>query len=396
MDISSVSQLLNKHRKGVLSEEETKALEAWIDAAPENRQAFDSLMNPSVLREQFLEYYHYRTKSIQTVQTAVGTSVVPEVQHMHFLKTVWFRYAAILLLLAGVATWLFIASPSFKRNPDVAAIKPSPLPDIAPGGNKATLTLADGSTILLDNAADGKLAEQGNTKIIKLNTGSLAYEAQSAGGELLYNTITTPKGGQYQITLPDGSKVWLNAASSVRFPTAFTGKDRRVELSGEAYFEIEKDKARPFFVELNDRTKVEVLGTGFNVNSYSDDAFTTITLLEGMVQVFNGKNKVLLNPGEAAQSVAGEKISFIKNADIGKAIAWKNGLFNFEDASLKEVMNQVQRWYDIEVVYEKGIPDIRFGGELSRNTRLSSLIKALEMSKVHFRIEEGRKLVVLP
>jgi ferric-dicitrate binding protein FerR (iron transport regulator) len=212
------------------------------------------------------------------------------------------------------------------------------------------------------------------------------------------------------VVLPDGTKVWLNAASSLRYPTAFSGKKRQIAITGEAYFEVAKDKAKPFFIKINNEAVIEVLGTNFNVNAYEDEASINTTLLEGSIRVEAlgtlrgrpaGRNAVILQPGQQGQIAAGQKtgqrqIKVIKDADIEKVMAWKNGAFNFNNASLEEVMRQLERWYDIQVVYENGIPDIHFGGELSRGVSLADLIKALKDSEIHFRIEEGRRLVVLP
>jgi transmembrane sensor len=279
--------------------------------------------------------------------------------------------------------------------------------DILPGGDKAVLTLGDGRRILLDTAGNGALTQQGNSRVIKLNSGQLAYNSlkdpvtTSVGDEVLYNTITTPRGGQFQVVLPDGSKVWLNAASSLRFPTDFTGDERLVEITGEAYFEVAKFSSSergtmkgsmPFIVQLQDGSQIRVLGTHFNINAYTEEASVNTTLLEGSVLVKKGSTIKKLAPGQQARMNAMD-MDIVNNVDLEQVVAWKNGLFNFHGESLQSAMRQISRWYDVEVVYEKSIPDIRFGGKIQRNLKLQQIINGLEDAEVHFRIE-GKKLIV--
>ncbi|MBS1919474.1 MAG: FecR domain-containing protein [Bacteroidetes bacterium] len=307
--------------------------------------------------------------------------------------------AAILLLLGSASYFLFfnngkkeIAKTDYKTPLKI---------DIPPGGNKAVLTLGDNRTIILDNAHDGTLAQQGNTKVLKLKDGQLAYNASGNSKDVLYNTISTPRGGQYQMTLSDGSKVWLNAASSIRFPVAFTGNERKVEITGEAYFEVSKNPAKPFKVEVNGKQEVEVLGTHFNINSYADEATINTTLLEGKVKVtpLNNLqpvtgNQQFLSPGQQAQLTSNGQISLNKNPDIEQVMAWKNGIFNFENADLNMVLRQLSRWYDVNVIFKGTIPQRIFEGEMQRSLNLSQVLRILEKNNVHFRIE-GKNLVVL-
>jgi ferric-dicitrate binding protein FerR (iron transport regulator) len=252
---------------------------------------------------------------------------------------------------------------------------------------------------VLDSLGNGVIATQ-NGKQVLLKNGELAYAGDAGSGEVVYNNLTTPKGRQFQILLPDGTKVWLNAASSLRYPTAFSGSNREVEVTGEVYFEVAKNAHQPFIIHLNNKTKIQVLGTQFNVNAYSNEAAIRTTLVEGSIKIVSGASAaggpVVLRPGQQAQiNNAGGDMKVMNNVDVDKVTAWKSGLFNFEDSGLEEVMRQVERWYDIEVVYEKNIPDIRFGGKLSNDVSLSGLLRSLQESEVHFRIE-GRKLIVLP
>jgi len=269
--------------------------------------------------------------------------------------------------------------------------------DFLPGKNTAILTLADGSTIVLDSAKNGALTSQGNTKVIKLNNGQLAYSSSGATNEVLYNTMSTPRGGQYKLVLSDGSKVWLNAASSIHYPTSFPGNERKVEITGEAYFEVAHDAKKPFKVSVNNM-EVQVLGTHFNVNAYRDERTINTTLLEGSVKVTKGSSMSILKPGQQAiiqQAGDDKKITVENNIDVEAVIAWKNGYFSFTNADMTAVMRQISRWYDVDIVYEGKIPDRKFGGEISRNLNASQALKILQASKVHFRIE-GKKIIVLP
>jgi transmembrane sensor len=266
--------------------------------------------------------------------------------------------------------------------------------DVLPGGDKAILTLADGSTIVLDDAQNGALTEQGNTKVIKLG-GKLAYDPAGSGSkEVVYNTITTPRGGQYQIELPDGSQVWLNAASSLHFPTAFVGKERSVEISGEAYFEVAKNKSMPFVVRVGD-AEVQVLGTHFNVMAYQEEDAVKTTLLEGSVRFVRANNNSLLQPGQQSQLTKNGQLKVISGVDVDDVVAWKNGIFHFENADIESVMRQLSRWYDVEVVYQNKPTDDPLYADIPRNTRLSDALKALELTGgARFEIQ-GKRIIVM-
>jgi len=330
---------------------------------------------------------------------------------VHLFKKRGWAAAAILILLAA-GSWLLARQPSGKEI--VRAIRTqqrSAGDDVAPGGNKAILTLADGSTIDLNAADNGLVGQQGNSKLIKLGGGQLAYKTAASGklqaaSPTAYNTIATPKGGQYQLILPDGSKVWLNAASSLRYPTAFSGKERVVELKGEAYFEVApltpKDEhgKMPFRVHIAPATgsgpgmDVQVLGTHFNVMAYADEKSINTTLLEGAVKLNEGDHSALIRPGEQGKLNSGNGFK-VAPVDTEEAIAWKNGLFRFNEASIEEVMRQISRWYDVEVVYVNEAPKDLFRGEIYRNVSVSKVLKVLEASGVHFTVE-GKKILVQP
>ena len=315
----------------------------------------------------------------------------------------WRRFAAVaaIMLLIGAGVWFVLISTSKTDLATTATMK-----DISPGSNKAVLTLADNSTIILDSAANGTLAKQGGSIVNKTKDGELKYEVGSRKSEIAYNTLSTPRGGQYQLVLPDGSKVWLNAASSIRYPTAFTGTERKVEITGEAYFEVApvllpakgghalSGQKMPFLVQQGDMT-VQVLGTHFNVNGYDDEAALMTTLLEGAVRVTKGSSVTVLKPGEqAVAGKAGNNISVVTNPDIAEVMAWKNGQFVFNDATIESIMHQVARWYDVEVVYDAKISK-HFIANIPRSVPLSQLLKLLELTdQVHFKIQ-GRKITIL-
>ena len=274
--------------------------------------------------------------------------------------------------------------------------------DIEAGKDKAILTLGDGTRIILDDAQNGLLANQGGNSILKTAEGELIYSFSNESGNhaieektenIIFNTIETPKGGKFQVVLPDGSKVWLNAASSLRFAADFSGSKRHVELKGEAYFEVAHDDSKIF--EVNTRNQVvQVLGTHFNINAYSDEPTVNTTLLEGSVIISDLRTNIsqLLKPGE--QSKLSEKIEVI-NINTGEAVAWKDGYFQFNEADIQTVMRQIERWYDVSIVYEGEIRNYRFGGEIERSLSLLQVLKILEKSKVHFRLE-GREVIVMP
>ena len=309
----------------------------------------------------------------------------------------WIRVAAasvILLLLAGV---FYFSNKEADQGKTVVKETPSPLlkSDILPGGNKAVLTLADGSTIILDSVQNGTLSNQGNIKVIKLDDGQLAYDKSgvSASPQLLYNTISTPKGGQYQLTLSDGSKVWLNAASSLRFPASFSGKERKVELTGEGYFEVAHNTNMPFNVRVNDM-EVQVLGTHFNINAYEDETSVKTTLLEGSVKVSEGNKNVIIRPGQQVWDVKGNNELLVKkDVDIESVIAWKNGYFYFENATIKEIMRQLSRWYNVDVVYDGQPPAGHYRGKPSRHLHLQEIIKVIELSGV--KISVNNKTIIV-
>ena len=377
--------LINKYNKGIATKEEIEFLESFDNA-------FD-LKDDLITDENEQDFQDVKF----SIKSAVDSRLDKLDKKGAFYLRPGFRYAAAAVVLVSVSVALFFVknhNRPEKQNKQIAA-------EIRPGGNKATLTLSNGSRIVLDSAHNGQIAKQSNINITKTAGNQIVYasaanNAGANGQQLAYqlqNTISTPNGGQYQLVLPDGTKVMLNAATSLTYPAEFHGNERVVHLSGEAYFEVAKNKKMPFRVIAGAQT-VEVLGTHFNINAYRDEAAVKTTLLEGSVKVSSGANSALIVPGEqAVTSVNGGDNIFKHTVDVDKETAWKNGLFSFQNDDLKAVMRQVARWYDVNVVYAASLPREKFIGEISRTSNLSDVIKILELNDVHFDVQ-GKTITV--
>ncbi len=373
MDEKEFSELLKKYTAGQCTEREKALIETWYLTLAEDKEA------PS-------------PENINQSLRAVWTSVRPSAVTARIL----YRRlsAAAVVLLVAASSFYFIRL--YQQDPLVAKSADTSLPqkkqDVLPGSNKAILTLSDGTSINLDAADTGKVAEQGGTGITKSGPGQLVYgpAVSGNGNSNLFNTITTPRGGQYQLVLPDGTSVWLNAASSLKFPTVFSGKSREVVLTGEAYFEVSSNKSKPFLV-LARGSVTEVLGTHFNIMAYEDEVFTT-TLFEGSVKVKYRESERMIVPGQEARIAGTIKVS---NADGDNAMAWKNGLMVFHNSSIQTIMRQISRWYDLTITYGGNMPQRLFTGKIPRNAPLSQVLKVLELSNINFQIE-NKELIVTP
>jgi transmembrane sensor len=302
-----------------------------------------------------------------------------------------------LIAAAAVASIVICSVVYFSyRNTKIQTEKKYSSNKIIPGENKAELILADGSKIDLNEAKSGILAKQPGVSIIKMDSGQLAYATapESSSTDVTYNTLVTPKGGQYQINLPDDTKVWLNAASSLKFPTAFNGKERIVELSGEAYFEVASNKEKPFKVKSSIQT-IQVLGTHFNVNSYSDEPVIKTSLLKGSVRVSLFDKTVIIKPGEETVFHTDSHKLSIKKGNAEDAVAWKNGYFQFNNENIESIMRKISRWYNVDIVYQEGFIKQRFGGTISRFDNVSKVLRMLELTgAIHFKIAERRIIVM--
>lgn len=392
MDATRLEYLFDCYLQQNCSKEEEKELMA-LAAQPANEDQIQSLIN-KVIESTGADIKMPDKVAVSILQNILqkDRGLVLSVKNKKINFSRWVRMAAaaaIILFMAGTAYWLFDKKENNKAKLVAVEKKNSP---ILPGGNRALLTMSDGSTIVLDSIQNGILQQSG-AKIKKQN-GLLIYNGVSSvsGANVVYNTLSTPRGGQYQVVLPDGSKVWLNASSSLYFPTAFNGPIREVVLTGEAYFEVAKNKEKPFRVKVGDM-QVNVLGTHFNINAYKDESSIKTSLLEGSVKLVNGLHTDLLKPGQQAVLNKKEDKVEIRNADMNEVVAWKNGLFQFHGADITTIMKQIGRWYDVEIAYMGTVPARRFEGKISRDAQLSDVLKILELSNVKFTVE-GKRIVV--
>lgn len=299
------------------------------------------------------------------------------------------RVAAVILLTIG-GVWLLYRHPAPARNATDKTIARQK--DFSPGGNKAVLTLGNGSRITLDSAANGALALQGGTQIIQLHGGRVLYTPQAGRqGPVVYNTLTTPRGGKYQLDLPDGTRVWLDAASSITYPVAFRGPDRTVEITGQAYLEVVHDPRHPFHVRVGG-AEITDIGTSFNINAYADEPAERFTLLEGGIRVKINGRESMLRPGEQLALSNGTQ-NIYSDVDTAAVMAWKNGQFQLKGTDIQSLMRQIGRWYDVDIVFKGPAPDRHFGGSISRNVDLSTVLAALQQYGIPCRLN-GRTITV--
>lgn len=309
-------------------------------------------------------------------------------------KRRWFQIAAAFLLFFTGGIFFVVNKRNTSVKENEIALTPKAI--ILPGTTKASLTMANGKVIYLSNTANGMLAKVNSSNVMKTHNGQIVYHTASktpADDKEVYNTLTTPKGGEYQVVLSDGTKVWLNAASSISYPVAFTGKDRHVKLTGEAYFEVAKSK-KPFYVSIND-VQVEDLGTHFNIEAYNDDDQIKATLLEGSVRVTKKTSHLLLKPGQQAVIGYNNNDIALTEANIDDVMAWKNGYFIFDNDNVTGIMKKVSRWYDVDISYKGNFDDEKFGGTFYRSKSITELLQHLEkVGKIHFTVE-GRRIIVM-
>lgn len=383
MSEQELHNLMSRYFNGTATPEEEEALMQLL-ADSDNEAAVKAVMDDVWQESRDIPVIYTTEQSKQLLQKILSVRSIN--------ARIWWSAAAAVLVLILAGGWWF----GQRSNKQSLLVQHTNVQDVAPGGNKATLTLANGQVIVLEEAENGTLSKQGTATVIKLKSGQLAYNnanGSTAGEPAALNTLSTPRGGQYQVTLPDGTVVWLNAASSITFPTTFTGKNREVQLKGEAYFEVATNARQPFMVKVN-QMEVQVLGTSFNLMAYNDERVVKTTLVNGAVKVKRENKDVLLKPGQQVQLDNKGDMKVVQ-ADLDATIAWKNGLFTFNDATIEDVMRQLGRWYDMEIVYPEGIPQDLFRGEMFRNENMSSALKILAASGVNFSVE-GRKIIVKP
>jgi len=406
MQPERIIYLLEQYISNTARDGEVEELFSWLRQEQHEDKVIKSLLAQMAAQTPPDKRYDPRRweaviQSILAYKDQEEPQITTPVRPLWPMRKVWSRFvtaavAVILLVIAGKALWFHKKEPAVATNNDREVQK-----DILPGRNKATLTLSNGRKIILESTNVGFLTQEGSTRISKADSDRLTYTLPggpiTGTAGIAYNELTTPIGGQFQVTLPDGSRVWLNAASSIKFPTAFAGKERKVEIRGEAYFEVTKDKNRPFHVETNDM-EILVLGTQFDISAYPDERVTKTTLLNGSVRVDGkeGKGSFLLRPGQQVQDNPQQPLRIIDNTNAEQILAWKRGMFSFDHADFKTVIRHLSRWYPIEVVYEKDVPAGTFTGEIPRSLTLVQVLKLLGSARVHFRIEEGNRIVILP
>jgi len=394
MPVSRLEYLFICYINHKCSEEEEKELMALINDS-RNEHAVKKLLEKAI-RNSHAEAKMDKNVSLSIVQRILegDKARIIRLEKNKFVLKPWIRFAAAVVLILIISGIFYRAENRSNEKKTATLLLPSKKAEaVVPGGNHARLIMADGTTLVLDSIQNGKI-QQGSATISKQD-GMLVYDGKmhaNAAMPVTYNTLTTPRGGQYQVVLPDGSKVWLNASSSLRFPTAFTAKERNVDLTGEAYFEIAKNKEKPFHVNVNGM-QVEVLGTHFNINAYADENSIKTSLLEGSVKIKRGNMSGLLKPGQQGILEDNNNDLKINRADMDEVVAWKNGLFQFDGAGIKTIMLEISRWYNMEIVYEGKVPERSFVGKISRDAQLSDVLKILELSNVKFKVE-GRKIIV--
>ncbi|WPU93217.1 FecR family protein [Mucilaginibacter sabulilitoris] len=385
--------LIKKYLDNQCSPAEKLEIETWFEHYSGGDRTFynndSGLINDAMFR------------SLVNIRERITASETTEVdgKEVRLQPKFRFRYAAI-----AATVLLFIVAGSYlaihkKAAAPKLARRSLPKADTPRSTNKAILTLANGKKIVLDDAKSGKLAVQGNSSVTKAVDGRIIYKAAdraASNDEVAYNTITTPNGGQYQVVLPDGSNVWLDAASSITYPSAFTGNKRQVKLTGQAYFEVAKNHEKPFLVNVDDKQQIEVLGTHFNIQAYPDDRDVKTTLLEGSVKLTYKNNHAILKPGQMAVN-APDQALLIKQADVYEVMAWKNNMFVFNNENIKSIMKRLARWYDIDVAFNGNMENVNFFGNYSRSKGLSNLLRDIELiDKVHFKIKGRRVTVTAP
>jgi transmembrane sensor len=373
-------KLLEKYRSGTLSTQEKALLESWYINYYKNSPK--PMLSDDELQNDLDDIYRSLPLHEKPERRLLGKPIA---------RILLYAASVIIFLVAGI---FFLKN---KRNQNLAAVHQK---EIRPANGSAVLTLANNKKIILDNNPAGNVAQQGGITVKKTSGGLLTYQVNNKdiadNAPVEFNTISVQQGREYQIILSDGTKVWLNAMSSIRFPTEFKGSIRQVEITGEAYFEVTKNPKMPFRVVGGSQT-VEVLGTHFNIKAYNEEPAVETTLLEGSVRVSlaDGQFKVL-KPGQQSSILKENNLLSVKECDVDEAVAWKEGYFQFKDTNLKSIMNTFSRWYNVEIAYQNINPDIMFGGSISRSKNLSQVLRMLELTgNVHFKVE-GRRITVMP
>jgi transmembrane sensor len=420
--VNRITSLIEKFLEERLGPEEEKELKEWLAEAEHNDSFFQQITNREVLREKLKYYASTDSEAIwnKTLQKIDGGAKLVDLYPTR--KTIKMPFgkiaiAASILVLISAGTWFYFSQSTTDQTAQKGKNEPATINNpIVPGGNKAILTLNDGKTIALAAVQNGNLADEGQMQITKID-GRLIYTRKpdsdgSLNSKEIYNTVTTPRGGEYQITLPDGSKVWLNAASSLRFPIVFAGNERIVELTGEAYFEVNpqeqavakgrnaqssKIAKTPFIVKINtpagNKNEVEVLGTHFNVMAYTDESAIKTTLVEGKVKVTSGSSIQTIRPGEQARLSEGT-IS-VKNVEANDVVSWTSGFIPVAGPDVEYTLRQIARWYDVNIVFQGKKPEGSFEGKLPRTASIENVIKLLNVNNIKARLNGKDRTIII-
>ena len=388
-----ISRLIEKHLRGDLSISDREELDAWLVTSTANRELFEKLNSEYWVKAELEKFNQYNKRSSEVFNQAHEKGFT----RVRFMIKRLAVAASIIMVIVISSYFAFFNSKNEKSITANSTTKDI----IAPSTNRAMIRLSDGSIVYLDSSGNGTLASQSGVNVIKTADGKIIYNppgAASKKGVALYNTLINPRGSKViDMTLTDGSRVWLNAGSSVTYPVVFNGHDRVVTITGEAYFEISQDASKPFKVIKGD-LKVEVLGTHFNVNAYDDESEIKVTLLEGSVKVSTAKQlnaSTIISPGQQAR-ITKNKVETVNDVDLESVMSWKNGIFYFNNSNIEMIMRQVANWYDVEVEYQGNVRNEYFGGTISRSENISQLIKALELTKTIKIKIQGKKLIISP
>lgn len=379
MSSEEIHKLIEKYNNQTASSEEKKIVEALYDKINGDAPNFGEAELINLKQDIF-------TSVINTIENNTQPQFSKIKSRKLYISIAW---AAVFAGLIFGSLFIYLNTSNSHSFSRLVKKKKN---EIKPGGNNAILKLADGTELILNKAADGQIANQSGIKVTKTKSGELLYTFTSGSKpqNVQINTVTTPRGGQYHLILIDGTEVWLNASSSITFPTAFTGNDRKVKVTGEVYFEVSKNKLKPFIVNTT-QSEIKVLGTHFNINAYEDEYFQKTTLLEGSIEIKKGGQLKLLIPGEQSNiSESSNAIQIKQVEDLDAIIAWKNGYFQFLDSDLPSFMRQISRWYNTEVSYNGAIPTKEYTGKIPRNVKIETLIQMLSYSGIHCRVENNQ------
>lgn len=399
-NLKRIAELAHKWKNGTITAEEKQEFDSWYNQynIPDEIEVAEGQgKNEEELRKYLYSEIISKMAPAASAMTPIVSTPVPASDQapVIMLRPITGRWkrvavaAAVIIAVSLTMLYLFNGRSLSGANVDVDLY--SSISEVGPGIDGAVLKLNDGRELLLDSNADGTLLVQQDVEVIK-DKGQLMYTTNKSIEADGYNVMITPRGRQYKVVLADGTKVWLNAASSIKYPVAFKGKERRVNISGEVYFEVAKDRSKPFIVNIFDGISIRVLGTHFNVSAYPEDPTTKTTLLEGSVEVIARNDKLRLAPGQQAELNA-PTLKLNNNIDTTQVVAWKSGFFEFHDLDLQSIMHQISRWYDVDIIYEKQPGKETFGGRISRNVNLESVLKGLEITGVKFKMKDNQLIV---